>query len=70
MNLEQAKKLIGTPVIVKDEHGKDFIGGILQFVGQSAVPNWGLAVTVDRMPMQIKSLDQIRPREDKRIFKK
>ena len=68
MTLEEAQLLIGKRVTIKDENGKDFIGGVLQWVGINDYL-WGLQVTVDRMPMAIKSLDQIVEQEDRRIFK-
>ena len=69
MTLEEAQLLIGKRVTIKDENGKDFIGGVLQWVGINDTINWGLQVTVDRCPMAIKSLDQIVVQEDRRIFK-
>lgn len=59
MTLEEAKKLVGQRVVILNAIGSDCIAGELQFVGINENLNWGLQVTVERMPIQVKSLDQI-----------
>jgi hypothetical protein len=52
--LEQAQSLIGTRVCVGE------VCGILTFVGPNKVLEWDLQVTVARVPIQIKSLNEIK----------
>jgi len=73
MTLSQAQQLIGKRVIIKNVfHGKHTseVGGILNFVGPNKLMGNKLQVTVDRLPLFIKSLDQIEELPDRRIFKK
>ena len=55
--------------MIKNAFGNSDICGVLQFVGENKMLNWKLQVTVDRMPIQINSLEQISEQEDRRIFK-
>lgn len=54
MTLEEAQSLVGQWVCVGDICGK------LEFVGPNKFLEWDLQVTVGRMPIQIKSLNEIK----------
>lgn len=60
------KNLIGSrvkisPPFVNDKVGiKEPIVGILEFIGPNKFLGWELQVTVNRMPLQIKSVSQIK----------
>lgn len=54
MTLNQAKDLIGQRVQVGE------VVGILTYVGPNEALEWNLQVTVDRMPIQIDNLDEIK----------
>lgn len=54
MTLDQAKELIGKRVCVNN------ICGVLQFVGPNEFLGWELQVTVNRMPIKINSLEEIK----------
>ena len=72
MTLQDAHTLIGKRVLIKNafpnSHPSD-VGGELQYVGSNDALKWKLQVTVNRMPVQINSLDQIVEWKSKRIFK-
>jgi hypothetical protein len=52
--LEKAKELLGQRVCVGE------ICGILTYIGPNKVLGWELQATVAKMPIQIKSLNEIK----------
>jgi hypothetical protein len=60
MTLEQGQTLIGKRVSVKTKEGT-ILGGTLEFLGHNEhIPSWNLQATVDRMPIQNVSLNDIK----------
>lgn len=59
MSLEEAKSLINKLVVIKKAINNSDVVGILNFVGKNEFLNWELQVTVDRLPIQLNSLEQI-----------
>lgn len=65
MTLEQGQTLIGKRVLIKTNKGVE-VGGILDFLNYNEnIPSWGLQATVDRLPIQHVSLDNIKVLDDK-----
>lgn len=64
MTLEQGQTLIGKRVYIKTDGG--CYAGILEFLGYNTlVPTWGLQATVNRLPIQHVSLDDIKVLDEK-----
>lgn len=60
MTIEEANiKFLNKIVLVSDAIDKKPVGGLCEYIGINEYLKWGLQITVDRTPIQIKSLDQI-----------
>ena len=65
MTLEQGQTLIGKRVLIKTNKGVE-VGGELEFLGHNEhIPSWGLQATVNRLPIQHVSLDNIKVLDEK-----
>lgn len=59
MNLEEAQSLVGKLLNCKNAIGTSDITGILTFVGKNEMLDWELQATIGRMPIILRSLDQL-----------
>lgn len=61
MTIEEANiKFLNKPILISNAIDGKPIGGTCEYIGPNQYLKWDLEVVVDRMPIQINSLDQIR----------